>query len=601
MDVEAEISRGTEGFLFLLSEKRSEAAFNDLLEYAVDACLVNPPTLLGEHDSSKYDQPTQEATLVQQIGPRALSTLLETKDGLHPSAGEHTKFHVSELITAPSSFSDTPNNRILENAERFGQALIDESFAVLGSDAPKWAEKLRNATTRDEELDVINWLDRRIFTISNRSRSESSAEDEQAHFYPPYRISPKFIGAYPKLDVQPSCLSVSIIATSFFEKAGKPTLHAGVTTPANEGGTNLLTNTIRLVGHHAKDSSYEGKHAQASKLFPLAKSGQDWTRRPLAQHSAVYAKLSDRWVQFDAYSNATTTLLGEESSQLDSLQEKLSDWKDITPNLEFSINPLPDFDMQLFSSEHAALTFMLATFNYEGHPELIEKIDSALKEIPSESYTSYLYETCLLPLLDLQYVELEHQEQEIVLKYTLEEAQTPKLMANGNYDVRMQRIFDTAIRDFMRWDATPEEFIERCTNDASYRARRVEDFLSVPSMMAVFNAQLIAQTDPGLAHIAVDVGNPAMRIGLATLSDFARYDSHPLPASFWITHWPGTVSILENLDNPPASKVDTTLLFNNLLWQQSHPFTSRHNYDKITSFLSDNREDLQDGGQQEGS
>lgn len=600
MDYEAEVARGTERALFLLSEKRGEAVFNDLLAYATDACLVHPPEYLAPTETSKYDDLSPEDKLVQRIGARSLATLLEMSDGLHGAIQDDSaKFHVSELLTAPRGFSDIANNRVLENAERFGQALINESFAILGKDAPLWVEKLQAAKTEDEEMAVINWLDHRIYSISNRGRSESSAEDEKEHFYPPYRISPKFTGNYPDIDVQPSCLSASIMATSFFQKAGKPTLHAGVTTPAHETGADLLVGMIQYISNRDKDTLYQGADIQAETLIPLARSSQVWRQRPLAQHGAVYTKLSSGWVQFDAYNNATGRLFREENEHLNALYEKLTTWKDIVPNLEFSTAPLPNRDMQLVGVESGPLSFTLASFEYEDTAGLISRIDEALKTIPEESYNRYLYETCLMPLIDIQHFKSQNDEQKVSSLHVLEEAQQYTLQENGQYDSRMQRIFDKALQEFIRWKDTPEQFIERCATDPHYRARRAEDFLIIPSMMAVFNAQLSAQKDLGYGHLAVDIGNPAMRIGLTTLGDFARYDGHPLPAWFWITHQAGSVPIIENIDNPSSSLYDRAVLFNSLLWQQSHPFTSRHNYDKITSFLLDNRKDLSDGDEQE--
>ncbi|MGH7218459.1 MAG: hypothetical protein ACREGE_03415 [Candidatus Microsaccharimonas sp.] len=588
METENPVVKGTEQALFLLTQKRSEAVFNELLEYATEVCLKKTPTYLAEHESSCYETISCENKIVQQLGARSLSTLLELKDGVH-ILDKGSSFHITEVLAEPESFSDQPNLRILENTERFGQAIIDESFSILGSDAHDWVRKLKNATTEDEEIAVVSWLDERIYNISNKSRSSSSEDDESAHFYPPHRISPKFIGSYPKLDVQPSCLSASIIAASFFERAEKPILHGGVTAPGNEAGTELLLHTLRKIANRSTESPTQNSDAQLHKLATIVQAASEWIKRPLAQHGALYVKLSNNWVQFDTYNNATHLLFDAETQHLDTLHEHLSEWSSVLPNLEFSTTILPDRGMQLATAEGSNLALALAEYEYPANAGLIETIAQALETIPQESYRSYLYDTCLKPLLDTRFHPFsKHGDVTLrtLLDGTLQEAETPKLQTNGMYDSTLRRIFEKALQGFVSWENTPDEFIAQCTTDPAYRRRRAEDFLSMPQVMAVFAAQNIAQADRGFGHLSVDIGNPAMRVGLATLSDFARYDSHPLPASFWATHWPGAVSLLENMDNPPASASDWKLTFNGLLSILVHPFTSSHNYDKINTFLS---------------
>lgn len=585
------VNKGTESAFFLLAQKRSELVFNELLEYATEACLSNPPAYLQPGEMSTYASPEVENQIIQNIGARGLSTVLELKEDIHPLRKEDSgkRFHMSDVVAMADRFSSETNLRVLENAERFGQALIDESFAILGKDAYAWAEKLKRSTSQEEDLEVMDWLDNRIVTIANKSRSESSTEDEEAHFFPPFRISPKFIGTFPNVEIQPSCLSTSIIATSFFERAGKPALHAGVTGPANETGSILLLETLKVVAKKEADSNDPGKEAQSRVLMPLAKASKDWINRPLAQHAAVYTKLSSGWHQFDAYGGATEYLLDEENAHIEQLYTTLNEWRNVLPNLEFSTTVLPNIDMQILSSEFADLSFALTEYEYPDKESLVKKIAVALETIPDESYSYYLYDTCLKPLIDSDtypVADPEDEEMKLIIRALFEKAEIFQPMSNGSYDSRLFRLFENALREHIRWGDSPEEFIERCRSDPEYRLRRAEDFLRVPAVMAIFNAQLIAQSDKGFSHLAIDIGNPAMRIGLSTLSDFALYDGYPLPASFWTTHWPGAVSVIENLNNPPTSTDDTNLLYNTLLSKIFHPFASSHNYDKISSFLS---------------
>lgn len=576
METTDPVVKGTEQALFLLTQKRSEAVFNDLLEYATDACLRNPPSYLLENEPSRYEATSTEDIIVQQLGARSLSTVLEIRDGLH-AADRFEHFHISELLEEPKYFSDSANIRILENAERFGQALIKESFAILGQDAHKWVNKLKNATTEDDEVKVINWLNARIQTICDRSRSSTSDEDEAAHFYPPYRISPKLIGSYPKPDVQPSCLSASIMAVGFFERAGKSVLHAGVTSPANNSATELLRFILNKV------------EAPGAQLARLRQATDNWVSRPLAQHGAVYVKLSKNWAQFDPYGDATFILTDKEKAHLDAVQNNLSGWNNVLPNLEFSTSTTTDRDVALVTDDTALLALTLLEYAYPNTEEVVDTIAGKLEKIPRESYMSYLYDVTTRILLNSKYHNLikESDEEGVEqLQSALQQADTPALQKNGMYDSTLRAAFEKVVQKFVEWDEGLESFISRCTSDPAYRHRRAEDLLHIPQFMAIAIAQERVRNDRGYSHLSVDLGNPAMRVGLATLSDFALYDNYPLPASFWITHWPGAVSLIENLDNPPASRSDATLTFNGLLSKLVHPFTSTHNYDKVNSFLS---------------
>ncbi len=600
METEDPVVKGTEQALFLLTQKRSEVVFNELLEYATEVCLTNPPEYLTENEPSRYETTAPEDALVQQLGARSLATVLELKDGIHKPDPE-AKFHITELLEEPEAFSGKANLRILENAERFGRAIINESFAILGSDAYDWVRKLENATTEEDELAVINWLDSRLRKISNKSRNASSEEDESSHFYPPFRISPKFIGNYPRPSVQPSCLSASIIATSFFERAGKQVLHGGVTAPGNEAGTELFLYMLRNIATSGDDTLAQNNDAHKRTLTGTLQKAGDWVKRPLAQHGAVYARLSKYWVQFDTYNNASHLLYTEETEHLDNLHNHLSQWSNTLPNLEFSTSILPNRSMQLATPIGSRFAFTLAEYEYPDTSELLQTIEAALETIPEESYLTYLYESCLTPLLDTNYHPFsKHEDATLMtlLEETLEEARTPKRQNTGMYDTPLRVVFEKAVRKFINWEATPEEFIHKCTTDRAYRQRRVEDFLSLPRLMSVFAAQSAAQDDYGFGHLSVDIGNPAMRIGLATLSDFALYDEYPLPASFWTTHWPGAVSLLENLDNPSVSALDWKFTYNGLLSKLVHPFTSSHNYDKIMAFLTTYKKGEEDGEQE---
>lgn len=582
MEKENPVHKGTESALFLLAEKRTEYAFRELLDYATEVCLKTPPVYLTGEAPSHYEATDTENIIVQSLGARTLAVTLELKNGMHAKEigpdDEEPAFKMAELLEVPHEFSDRLNFRMLENAERFGQALIDESFAILGKDAEAQAQKLKSATNEDEEGAVIDWLNHRIQTICEKSRSESSREDEENFFYPPFRISPKFIGAYPSIEVQPSCLSASVMAASFFEKADVATMHAGVTSPASEAGTVLL---LEMIQRAVNSEKYE---AFLPRMIPLAKGATGWLERPIAQHAAVYAKLSSSWVQFDPYGDVTYFMLDEESDQLSTAYDSLSEWKGVMPNLEFTTAPAPNDAIAMQYPEHASLSFILS--EYEHSETLLPVIDLKLKTIPDESYQSYLYDTCVQPFLDPLFRRNLSEGTRAGIKEHLAKYDIPELERSGVYDTRFNKLFDTVLTRYILQGDSSEEFIKRCASDPEYRRRRAEDFLAVPMLMAVTNAALVAQTDMGYAHLSVDVGNPAMRIGLATLSDFALYDDYPLPASFWTTHWPGAVSVLENLDNPPTSSPDAALLYNSIVATKSHPFTSIHNYDKVSSFLS---------------
>lgn len=592
MERENPVSEGIEQALALFSEKTDLVAFDNLLSYATNACLDKKPEYLTLGEESKHEPKSQEHKVIHNAGARALRTLIEFELGhFDRHKDSHDTPHsprVNEALAEPYAFSGVADNRILENTERFGRALIDQSFAILGSGAETKAHELRNATTTEDQIAAIRWLSNRLTAMSKKDTLRTS-DDESQKFYPPYRLSPKIIGTYPNINVSPSCLASSIIATSFFEKANIPVLQASVNATAADGPGYYLSEAL----YAAQSQSITPGQREA--VGKLAEQTDAWIHRETARHAAVYIRLHDTWMQFDPLLGATVVLSQEEyTAKLDKLKQTLDNWLPVMPNLELSLG-LVSMGGFMGSNEYCPLSAALLFSDKEpsSNPQAI--VDSVFDNLPDESSISHLYESFFIPILNNNY---EMTPESAIVK-SLELYEPDK---QDEQEYLMYTLFEHCFRKYVLWESSWEEFTKRIAIDPEYKQRRIEDFLGLPTMVGILAAKRGADLrERASCHPNVDVGSPAMRVGMSVLSDFAQYDNHPLSINFWMKHWAGDAAVYESLHIPPENPYDAGLLFNNILLQAEGPVANMSNHDMIMEFLHTHDKGVINGNQEEGS
>jgi hypothetical protein len=496
-------------------------------------------------------------------------------------------------LRLPERFSGWTDPTIIAKAEVFGKQLISESFHVIGQDAYEKAEQLKNANTPQEQMAVINWLAVRLREITDGGKyrfDDEHGNDE--HFYYPFRLSPKIIGTYPNHELPPTCLGTSVLATSFLRRAGMADiLHADVAQDSKERAAKeallfidefrtAITEKFGLVAPEAIQESIDRIYGQLVAKLTRSES----------HHAAVYTKLLDgTWAQLDSNYDATLQIKIKKTNEtLTTQHNTLKDLAPVAPGLELSTY-LPGY------LSRGAIT-----------SEILDKQD------PSTLTTLFLE----------AYGLLSNEDPESFAQKVYDEAIKPFFKASGEDDrlKSMHRLFrsETLINDegrekstlktfyklfdkYVLWGEDVQKVLARCRTDSQYHMNRSYDVALLPFLMMASIAS--AKVQPSVserAHAFVEVGLPESRIGMAVLSDFAAYVDTPLTSSFWLSHWPGSVSVMTGINGASHSSYEDSLVRNNIIYHYNHPLTSERNYGIIQSFLDLRRtREETDGNRQE--
>jgi len=606
MSSERLLHHKTESALQRLGEMHAKIRFDELLEYATEVCLKSPP----EYTPLPKDSLNSETNLVASLGLRGLRSAIELSEGYiaieyFDSEEEASKpedinefqqrvrMDLASPMIYPETWSDSLDSDIIDKVRVFGERLISEALVVLGADVYIKVDELKNAQTVDEQMAVLNWLDRRLRKMTDVSDSSESDEPDR-HFYHPARLSPKFIGVYPEHTMRPTCLSVSIIAASFFEKAGLNVLHAGVNESGNEKtvSSGIFLTSMMLETYEKKYDIHFSDPAKTA-INKLLGNLISTYKREDAQHAATYVQLLDgRWGQFDP--NYEATLLVEEkdsNKELSKTYSLLKEFETTAPGLEIT-TMLPGFMdaaeilENIFDKQVPTVTAGLR----DTAREVLTKLDdeSAPQEIFNHCVEAFYKFSVDSPNLEIfQKIALGV---DIISRYS------------DKQESLIQNTFYLMFERYVLWGDSLEVFLNRIKTDESYLHNRIEDIVALPFMTAIAIAKSEAEeATPWYTHHKLDVGLPATRIGFAVLSDFAAYDDDSeIPDSFWMSYWAGNVSVMEHLQQKPFSDSAYNLTYTNAAYYDIHPFTSNKNYEIIKSFLAANREESTDGRSKQG-
>lgn len=574
-----------------LRRKRDELLaplyFQELLEFAQDTCLSGPEAPIPARVHS------DESLIVAALGSRGLKTALEIEvealevpestkqyENEENEATSERIFTTASPIKFPDVFSGSVDYDILAAAENFGNQLIRESFKTLGHDAYEKADAFKNASSAEEQMEIILWLERRL-RVMITEKGEPSDTPEQEHYHPA-QLSPKFIGVYPNNPIPPTCLSVSIIATSFFKRAGvKEILHGDVVRTSIEDaavGAAVLVGVVRDLSRSLGITISEPAQVSLNKMHEQV---EDYLYRPAAHHAAVYARLIDgSWAQFD--SNYRTSVHLEPSNYDSNLDEHwfaLNGLAATAPNIELTAKLYgPDFlDIP------SALYYVLEKHTPETIQAFRGAVRAKLETLSDEPLGEAMYE-----IVSNYFFDSDESQPDELLAFINNHLKEQVVVDNSGYkEGFLRNVFYYVFEKYVLWNETPDIVQARLEDDPQYRERRIEDIVALPFLMSIvlskdYFINLFSEKTP---HRILELGRPEQRIGLAVLSDFASHTNSPLSASFWLSHWPGNVAAVENLERGSSSDAEDSILFNNLVYQSIHPLTSLRNKDIIQKFI----------------
>jgi len=577
-----EVSDVTRELQVRLDELMAPLHFQELLEMAEEVCLTHTPNYPGEFS------PVGEAAIVAQLGTRGIKAALELSQG-HLSissdgriAGHEFENEYKRPITIDTpiriveAFSDSVDMSILAKAEAFGSQMMAESFRVLGQDAYQKVAEFKQATTKEDQMEVVYWLNERLHIIGHRDIDEDN-EIEEHDIYHPARLSPKLLGVYPDMNLTPTCLSVSIIAAEFFKRAGADVLHADVAQRKIEEVQFATAHYIGSLETTMKERfGFEVPQVLSASLRNVFNETWGAATRDEAHHAAVYARLIDgTWMQFDSNYSGTVTLKRHlANTELTDTYNDIQATKSVVPGIEVSHNILtnmgiPDIADEILNEEptESALSLIITAY--------AELLDDS-----TESFGQRIYDKCVAPFFET----ISGNKRLDTLKYVL--GGVTVNLTNGMTEQGIQHEYYKLLDKYVLWGESLETVLQRCQQDRNYRLNRVMDIATLPFIIL---AKLAAQESSDLGyykeHSLVEVGSPEQRIGLAVLSDFAAYTDSPLTPGFWISHWPGNVSIIESLHDSPQNSHQDSLISNNVALHHLHPLTSKRNEDIIQTFL----------------
>lgn len=552
------------------SNRRAEALFDEvrfdeLYNLAVDLCLKDAP---NRRNGATNVSP--EAEVLQRLGLRGLRAafhgiaepvLMESYSDEQSEADDDLIMLEGRLpILEPDLLGGSPNKRVQDRIESFGEQLLAESFKCLGTDAKSHIEAFRNAQTDSEQIAELQWLHKRIHQMTaatwRRLRREASDhtlravdEIEADAFYHPVRLSPKATGVYPNHHVEPTCLAISTMTASFCMEAGAGVLHAGVLRNRRES----LEQTYRVALYqYGEDAAEYGNEFVASSLKNNAHSLR-YDRLNRGFHAVTYAKLkSGAWYCIDPNFDKSYLLTDEHSAQLDTAKQHIDETSRLSAGLEI---PLYFGSASIIETAYSVIL----------HTASVEIDTEALRELIVSNDPDQLHQRAYsIVLSSVKLLASDGSEVE-------DSKNLFEFLSDKDIGIISESPEDNERSDFVNlwtkyvmWGDSPAEFLKRCNKDAGYLERRLDD-AQVVVMMFILNGarRSIAEDElygiypdaDNIYHAQVEVGRPAHRIACAVLSDIATYCDVGPTAEFWRTYWPSSAPLTEYVNS--ADFVDT--------------------------------------------
>ncbi len=554
--------------------------FDALLDLAADACLTAPL------ETPPIKELTTDQKVIAQYGILGLRAAYETWMGYD---GSTDNTHLAPLLS-PGDFVDTADMSIIQRVEQFGKQLIDEAFMVLGEGADKQVELFKYGT-RDQKVEAACWLDERlskmVFDDSRISQEPGSQtiridlagkyddeinNDRGRTFYHPARLSPKLTGVYPNNELRPTCLMTSILAASFFEKAGAKYLHAGVMQGADFGTAQSLMNLLNdELDRGSSPALVRDKYRQAITTIT------DEVYADTGFHAAIYAKIEDdQWIQVDPNMDGTAGLWRERADDVNNASLLLYERADI-PHLQLSVPLTVCYDVP--QSAREVVRYSL------GNPLVIDTLQSDMllgDQVKERVYSEVIY-PYIMQIIKQMAVDHPGLDAAIYKLFF-----TPNQGSSHEGSI-VKEAYNDVFDRYVLWGESLEAVQRRMQADPEYLQRRLEDIAHLSTAIMVKISQY-ALTDNNLTnrvHLAAELGLPHARIGFSVLSDFAAYCDDSLPPSFWATYWPSVIPVSQQTDrkgNTPRQQERLRRYFEH---HQTSELTFINIIDKLDSFLSD--------------
>ena len=550
---------------------QSGALFDELVDFTAEVCFNKPIVLNGDLDS--HTLPSTEVAVINHLGTRGLRAAIEVKDGLEWRSGEpqndatgEKTLRLDDPFREASLFSDQQSPEVIQKAKQFGEAMLREAFGLLGPDAYEQCEKFKKSTSIEDQIEVIAWLQKRLEELTKGG--DVTGEDGDVRYYNPLRLSPKFVGRYPNNRLPLTCLSVSIAAASFFERAGAEHMYAGMMRSRYNEAMMHTVGLLGSIGTHLQDRyQISMPETVLASIDANTKNLIDNLHHNDGYHAFNFVKMNNGWwCHFDANFDQITFIdKGPESDEVEEKYSLLNEFNLIAPNLELTV------DLRGQSVPGLIIEWL----SYQ-NPNLLPD-ENELKEFflsdDDESLCQRFKEKFILPFFTNP-PDGKPELAEIILEFS----------KTHSFNDACDMMFDK----YVLWEESIEAVKRRCRQDKEYLERRINDARALPLLVGGSSAMFAVDNMLGVypVHSVFEVGMPAQRIGMAVLSEFAANFDDRLPASFWFTHWPSSIPVTEHMNGASRSSAQDSVTYNNAVWARGVNLQYVKSYDTVSEFLS---------------
>ncbi len=633
-------------------------AFDELFTFATETCLNDIQAVEDYAEALKQSREgSAEHENIHHLGNWGLRAALELQGSAStffdrdkpdkPDATERMSIHT--ILKHPRSLHLERDSKIVDKIEAFGRALLDETFNVLGPDAPDKVTEYRNAATEDEKRAVVRWLLGRIIEIRDHVPTKSTADDievgdigaglirtpiasdpsletthetvriiddyidddvvlqehieedggapEDVNYYHPVRLSPKLLGAYPDTELVPTCLGLSLLAASFLEKAGAPYFHGGVMQSAQEAGRISQKLGLHMIKKTADKWELPLPDIMDQKLTDLKTEIQTVIDNNRGHHAAVVAQNAiDRWDVIDPNYHIWSTFFEEDNKRLNELFDVHTSLQKLSPGVEQSIR---------FGEGSLTSTFLLVMriiAEADTPEDILDDFINAASEStePLEEFKKYLL--YFLTRKD----GFEFDEDVSSVESPLDLLFEDYLGKRAGYTWRdklayIDQFMERVLLTYVFADAKDSDIsscLERCKTDQAYRQRRIEDLKFAP-LYLVYAMQKHFVDEVGnmnVGHSIMEIGLPHYRIGISVLSDFAIYSGDKLPPSFWATYWSSHAAFSDHMVGRDMSDPQKVIAWNLLETIQSGMLQYCNSHGMVEKFLEQEGEAINGTG-----
>lgn len=555
--------------------------FERLLSTAEQLCLSEPP-VYPEYKATENVQ-ADVVTRLGVLGYRyALESVINENDGCQ--VFDESMPHP---LREPTYYNGPLNRRLLEKAIAFGDALITESFTVLGADANDWVEEFKSAENDEDQIGALMKLHDRLKELGRSTKGMEEIEAPRSVFHS-IRISPKAVGSFPDHNFPPTCLGIAAIGAGFLKKAGAEFMHGGVMQMARHSQYLDLVELAMLAVKPQIEGSI-GTTVPSDIVDRLDKKIQevmDVLFDDSGTHSALMVRLtSGTWFQFDPNLDASTQLdpslddgPGVSSQVLDWAYKDLTGSRDLAPGLELTVT-LSDY-----ISVSSIWPLHLEKLGPIEEKD-IDELFSSDAEVSVESIRQLIVDRYLFRDLDENPVDFI---KELFFENYVTEDE------GGAEELSINNVSKRAIKQFVIDGDSVDGLAEKYRNDEETRQSIVQRIKCLPLLIGFMYGNELANGTPiDYTHPRLEVGLPEASIGLAALHNIGLDVAEDLSAHFWLAQWPSHIvppDVVSKKSKSPGQNAVITRHLERLINDRSMGFI--HAYAKIVGSYKDNDRDF---------